>query len=59
MNDQQFFKAHSNALLRDYKNFNADLIEKAQSQAIKREIAGLVVLACLGGFIGYLLTAAF
>ena len=59
MNDQQFFKAHTNALLRDYKNFNAGLIEKAQRNAIKREIAGLIVLACLGGFIGYLLTAAF
>lgn len=59
MNDKQFFKAHTSALLRDYKNFNADLIEKAQKQAIKREIIGLFILGALGAFIGYLITAAF
>ena len=59
MNDKQFFKAHTSALLRDYKNFNADLIEQAQKQAIKREIIGLFILGALGAFIGYLITAAF
>jgi len=59
MNEQQFFKAHTNALLRDYKNFNADLIEQSRKQAIKREIIGLITLGALGAFIGYLITAAF
>lgn len=51
--------AHNSALLRDYKNYNADLIEQAQKQAIKREIIGLITLGALGAFIGYLITAAF
>lgn len=51
--------AHNSALLRDYKNYNADLIEQAQKQAIKREIIGLLILGALGAFIGYLITAAF
>lgn len=59
MDQREFFKAHTNALLRDYKNYNADLIEQAQKQAIKREIIGLFILGALGAFIGYLITAAF
>ena len=59
MKDQELYKLHTNALLRDYKQFNADLIEQSRKQAIKREIIGLITLGALGAFIGYLITAAF
>ena len=51
--------AHNSALLRDYKNFNADLIEQQRKGAFWRELFAGFVLTGVGLFIGYLIAAAF